>query len=237
MSLLRRWGWIGILVGMGGALSPARATLPVIDVATIAQLVEQMQVLQQQLATLNGQLTQAQAQYAAVTGSRGMEQLLAGTARNYLPADWAQLQSALQQSAGQYRSLSNTVQAVIRSHIGLSGELEAQLGPMARARLLEERRQVATAPAIAESALTVTSERFRALGELIAAIPRATDEKAVLDLQARIGSEQAMLQNEQTKLTLMLTAAQAEGESHRWQNEERALEDYGSLRALPAMGL
>ena len=49
-------------------------------------------------------------------------------------------------------------------------------------------------------ALQVSSERFASLQQLIDAIPTATDPKAILDLQARIAAEQAMLQNEQTKL-------------------------------------
>ena len=45
---------------------------------------------------------------------------------------------------------------------------------------------------------------------LIDAIPAATDQKGILDLQARIGAEQGMLQNEQTKLLVLSQALRAE---------------------------
>ena len=47
--------------------------------------------LEQQLATARSQLAQAQAQFQSTTGSRGMQSLLGGTVRNYLPPDWATL--------------------------------------------------------------------------------------------------------------------------------------------------
>ena len=58
-------------------IPPAHAQFAVIDVASLTQLVSQVQTLEQQLATARGQLTQAQASYQSMTGSRGMEQLLA----------------------------------------------------------------------------------------------------------------------------------------------------------------
>ena len=74
-----------------GAPKPAHAQFAVIDVASIAQLIQEVQQLEQQVATAKSQLTQAQSEYAAITGNRGMQNLLSGTNRNYLPTDWTQL--------------------------------------------------------------------------------------------------------------------------------------------------
>ena len=60
-------------------------------------------------------------------------------------------------------------------------------------------------------ALTTTSQRFATLQQLINAIRRAGDQKAVLDLQARMAGESAMLQNEQSKLTTLFQLVEAEG--------------------------
>ena len=69
----------------------AKAAMAVVDVDAIAQLATQID-------TLREQLVQAQAAYQAITGGRGMESLLAGTPRNYLPPDWAANDSAASRS-------------------------------------------------------------------------------------------------------------------------------------------
>ena len=65
------------------------------------------------------------------------------------------------------------------------------------------RRSVALQQVMSRQALEVSSQRFAALQTLINAIPAATDAKATLDLQARIAAEEAMLQNEHTKLMVL----------------------------------
>jgi hypothetical protein len=63
--------------------------------------------------------------------------------------------------------------------------------------------------ALAQEALANSSGRFAALQSLIAAIGTATDQKGILDLQARITAELGMLQNEQTKLHVLSQAGDA----------------------------
>src|SRR5579864_4165176 len=87
------------LLGLAGA-RPARAQFAVIDVAAIGQLVQEVSQLEQQVQTAQAQLSQAQSEYAAITGARGMQNLLAGTPRNYLPTNWAQLAQVMSGSSG-----------------------------------------------------------------------------------------------------------------------------------------
>jgi type IV secretion system protein VirB5 len=72
---------------------------------------------------------------------------------------------------------------------------------------------------------------------LIDAISRATDQKGILELVARIDAEQGMLQNEQTKLNVLSQAAQGGEWARRQRAREQAVVSVGSLRNLPAMGL
>ena len=72
---------------------------------------------------------------------------------------------------------------------------------------------------------------------LINAIPTATDQKGILELQARIGAEQGMLANEHTKLQVLYQAAQADEAASDQRTREQAIASVGSLRTLPAMGL
>jgi len=67
------------------AAPAAHAQFAVIDVAAVTQLLTEVQNLEQALNVAREHLAEAQAQLRSMTGDRGMEQLLAGTNRNYLP--------------------------------------------------------------------------------------------------------------------------------------------------------
>jgi type IV secretion system protein VirB5 len=211
--------------------------MAVIDAGAIAQLIQQIQTLNQQLSTARDQLTQARDEFRSITGGRGMEQLLGGTARNYLPPNWAELQSVLQGATSSYGALSASVQSVTNANAVLTAEQVAALSPEERQQLEAARRSAAMLQVLAREALATTSARFTSIQQLINAIPAATDQKAILDLQARIGAEQSMLQNEHTKLDVLYQAAQAEEWARRQRVREQAIADIGSLRRLPPLGL
>jgi type IV secretion system protein VirB5 len=198
----------------------AHAQFAVIDIAAVTHLMTEVQTLEQQLTTARDHLAQAQAQFQSMTGGRGMERLLAGTARNYLPGDWTGLEGALQGASSAYPVLSSDVRNAIRSNAVLSAQQLAGLSPGGAQQLQSQRQSVALLQAIAHESLVTTSHRFAAIQQLIDAIPRAGDQKAILDLQARIGAEQAMLENEQTKLQVLYQSVQAD----QWANEQRARE-------------
>jgi type IV secretion system protein VirB5 len=184
----------------------AHAQFAVIDVASVAQLVQQAQTLAAQLEAARGQLTQAQAQYQALTGDRGMQSLLSGIVRNYLPANWSQLNAVLGGS-GDYGGLAETMQANLGTNAILSASQLALLTPDERSQINLGRNSIALLQALTQDALSNTSGRFSAVQQLINAIPTAQDPKGILDLQARIGAEQGMLQNEQNKLQVLFETA------------------------------
>lgn len=217
--------------------APSQAVMPVVDVRAIVQLVQQIRTLQDQLATARNMLTEAQNSFQAMTGRRGMERLLAGQVRNYLPPDWRELASAISSVRGRYGALAQELESIIADNAVMSARDLAQLGPAQRDRVLEARRDVALAQGLSRDALAAAGQRFDALRDLIAAIPDAEDPKAVMDLQARIAAEQAMLANEHTKLNVLFETASAEREARVQQRRERAIRDIGSLRSLRPMGL
>ncbi len=176
-------------------------------------------------------------QYASMTGGRGMERLLSGTVRNYLPPDWQALERALNGIEIGYSALSRQVAGLIDANAVLTPDQLARLSDQEREQLETARRSAALLQATSRQALDATGERFTSLQRLIDAIPAAEDQKAVLDLQARISAEQAMLQNEQTKLMVLHQAAQAEEAARRQRASELAISNIGSLRRLPAIGL
>lgn len=230
------------LVSLGFALlffgvQPAHAQFAVIDIGAITQLLTEVEQLDEQINIAHEHLAQAQAAYAAITGGRGMELLLSDTVRNYLPEDWAQLVDAMNGVQGAFSALARDVNATVDRNAVLSQQALNDLAGPEREALIAKRRSVAVLEALARSALANASERFGRLQTLIDAIPRATDQKAVLDLQARIGAEQGMLTNEATKLQVIFQAAQVEALTAKQRADEQAIADIGHLMDLPPMGL
>ncbi|HEY2274791.1 MAG TPA: type IV secretion system protein [Steroidobacteraceae bacterium] len=199
----------------------AHAQFAVIDVAAVTQLVSQVQQLEQQLATARSQLTQAQAEFQAMTGSRGMQALLGGTVRNYLPPDWATLEGVVQGgTAGAYAALLAEVTRAARANAVLSAQQLAALPVGAGQSLQAGRQSAALLESLTHEALANSSQRFAALQQLIDTIGSANDQKSILELGARIAAEGGMLENEHTKLEGLYQSTQAE----QWVNAQRARE-------------
>ena len=222
----------------GGLVAPsAHAQWAVVDVGAIAQLIQQIAKMEQQLTTMQAHLRQAEQEYQSITGDRGMENLLSGTVRNYLPSDWQTLQAAVTQTSSSYPALSAAAQSSLNSNAVLTSQQLAGMSPVERAQVVAARQSVAMLQATTSQALTTISSRFATIQQLITAIGGARDQKAVLDLQARISAEQGMLANDQSKLQVIYQAAQAQQWAQQQRNREQAINDIGSLRRLPAMGL
>jgi type IV secretion system protein VirB5 len=226
-----------LILGLAGSVPVARAQFAVIDVGAIVQLVQQVATLQQQLQTAENQLLQAQQEFQSMTGGRGMQNLLSGTNRNYLPSTWGQLQAAMTQTGGAYSALSAGIQSLITANAVLTPAQVASLSPAEQSQLQAARASAASLQMTSRQAMRTTSARFASLQQLINAIPSASDQKGILDLQARIQAEQGMLQNENTKLNVMYQSAQADEWARNQQMRELAIASVGSLRTLPRLQL
>jgi type IV secretion system protein VirB5 len=215
------------------AIAPAaRAQWAVIDVPAIVQLVQEVQTMQQQLATARNQLQSAQQALQAMTGDRGMDRLLGGVTRNYLPSNWTQLTNALQgQGMSGYAGLSAKVQSAMAAITVLSAQRLATLSSSDQRQIQASRQWSAMQQALAHEALANASDRFASMQSLIAAISTAGDQKAILDLQARISAELGMLQNEQTKLQVLYQATQAQESSIRQQTREHVIDGHGRFES------
>jgi type IV secretion system protein VirB5 len=207
----------------------ARAQWAVIDVSSIAQLMQQVQILDQALNTARGQLAQAQQEYQSIIGTRGMQNLLSGTVRNYLPSNTTDLMAALSQVNSGYSGLSASMQTAMRTNALLTPQQLAALPANEQARVTAWRSTVAMLQGITGTALSNSSNRFTSLQQLITAIAGASDQKAALDLQARIAAESGMLQNEQTKLQTLYQLAQAQQWMNTQQDREAVIAGHGQF--------
>jgi type IV secretion system protein VirB5 len=237
MGRTKKGLWLSAVFALMCVAPAAHAQWAVVDVGAIAQLLQQVQTAMKQLQTAENQLTQAQQNFQAITGSRGMQNLLSGTPRNYLPTDSASLLSTLTGMGGSYGALSVNVQSAMSANAVLSSTNLAALSPAERTAIQTQRQSTALLQGLSQQALSNSSARFASIQQLIGAIGTATDPKAILDLQARISAEQGMLQNEQTKLQVLYQTVAAQAAAGRQRSREQAVADVGSLRRLPAMGL
>jgi len=206
----------------------ARAQLAVIDVAALSRLLQQVQVLSQQLTNARSQLAQAQSLYQSMTGSRDMQRLLSSANPNYLPSDWSQLIAAMQ-GTGSFTGLSADVNAQIGGNAVLSSTQLASLSGEEQGIITAARQSVALLQALAQQALGNASGRFGDVQQLGAAIGAAADQKSILELQAALGTERGMLQNEQTKLQVLFQAAQAQQWAVSQRQRELVIAGQGSF--------
>jgi type IV secretion system protein VirB5 len=206
--------------------STARAQWAVVDEPAIAQLIEEVQTMRQQLQVAQSQLRQAQQSLQSMTGDRGMEQLLSGIVRNYLPTSWTQIASAAS-GGGSYSGLASEVRNAISTNAVLSSAQLATLSAADQQQITAARRAVALREALAQEALANSSARFATIQGLITTISNAGDQKAILDLQARISGELGMLQNEQTKLQVLAQASLAQDSLNVLREREQAIAAQG----------
>ena len=230
---VRMMGWWLVLVLLMAPV--AHAQWAVVDVGAINQLVQEVSVMRQTLSSTEQTLNEERSQYAAMTGSYGMSALLSGQNQNYLPTGWSQLQAVLQGAAGAYGALASAMQQLMVSNAVLTPGEVAGLSPAEQSQLESERQSAALFQAETRLALSTTSARFASLQTLVAAIPQAQTQKAVLDLQARIGAEETMLENDQTKLGVLYAMARANREAAREQVREEAIAGIGSFSNLPPL--
>jgi type IV secretion system protein VirB5 len=208
----------------------ARAQWAVVDAPAIVQLIQEVQTTAQQLTTARAQLLQAQQALQTMTGDRGMEQLLSGINRNYLPSNWTQVSGVLQ-GAGGFSALSMDLQSVMSANAVLSPQRLASLPAGGQQMIQSERQWSAMQQALSHQALSSASSRFGSIQSLIASISSATDQKGILDLQTRISAELGMLQNEQLKVQILNQSTQAQQASLRQQSREQVIDGHGSFDA------
>jgi type IV secretion system protein VirB5 len=222
-----------------GLAPPSHAQWAVVDVGAITQLIQEISYWKQQIQAMSSQLNQLQSTYNAMTGDRGMQNLLPITpqTRNYLPTNWQGLVATLNGLSGSYGALSAQLNSTLSANAILTPAQLSRLSTQEQAQLQSSRNSAALMQATSQQALQASSQRFTSLQQLINAIPTATDQKGALDLQARIAAEQAMLQNEQTKIQTLNQALQADERARQQRAQELSISNLGSLRTLPPIGL
>ena len=174
--------------------------IPVIDAAGLAQAVQTVTQLQQQLE-------QAKQLYASMNGARGLGSILNNPQlRNYLPENWQGVYDAVK--SGGYNGLTSTAK-VVRDANKIYDNCANKTGTT-QTICYRQAAQSAQYKDFIGNALEASGKRLAQIEGLMGQINATGDAKAIAELQARIGVEQANIQNETTKMQLFKMMADAE---------------------------
>jgi type IV secretion system protein VirB5 len=194
--------------------SAAFAQIPVTVTSDIPSTINQIQTMAQwakQYTQMISQINQMKQQYDSITGNRGLGQIMNNPAlRGYLPDQWAGIYDKVKGGTlPGISSAANTIFANESFDSTAVGGRKRQLDVMAANK------------AMTMQAYDATLARVNNINSLMAKADTTMDTKAAADLQNRMASENAMIQNEQIRLNLL---AQLQVAETQLANEQRARE-------------
>lgn len=188
------------------------AQIPVTDGASIAQQVaaqvETIAKWKMQYDQMTSQINQMKQQYESLTGSRNLGQILNNAAlRDYLPNDWQGVYDAVK--SGGYSGLSGRALSIYEGNKAFDACAHFKVADQ-RTACEAQAVKGAQDKAFALDAYDKAKSWLTQIDQLMAKINDTPDPKAIAELQGRIAVEQAMIQNEQTKLQMYQMVAAAE---------------------------
>lgn len=167
--------------------------IPTVDVAAIAQnlmaytadVAHYAEVLgqwKQQYEQMTAQLNQLKQQYEAITGARGMADLLKRIdLYQSLPPEWQEVYKNVEDAGEALEG----IKALHKGQKQYFGTINTSLDGL-------------------KKTYKAATNRIAHLETLMAAIDQAVDAKAAADLANRISVEQALIQNESSRIALMV---------------------------------
>lgn len=204
----------GVMAAVLAAASPAFAGIPVSVMLDAPAIINQAQTMTQwaaQYRQMIDQINGLQRQYNAITGARGLGQIMNNPAlRNYLPEDWASVYDQVR--TGGLPSISSRASSIYSAEGFISGAVGG--------RKRQQDVMVAN-KAMTMEAYQQTEKRLQNINDLMAQANAQNDTKGAADLANRMAAENAMIQNEQTRLNLLMRLQAAE---KQLADEQRARE-------------
>lgn len=189
-----------------------------------------------QLQKMKEQFDQLKSTYESITGNRGFGamQTLSNAARNYLPKNTGDMQGVIDGASATYGAMSGQVQAFTNQNSILTPGAITNLKMNANQLKLftQRRKNNAAIQATAAQSMAAASQRFNYIQQLMNKVNATNDEKGIAELNARIAGEQAMLQNDQTKMQQMYAYLQNQEQVNQQQMRELAIQQVGSISAL-----
>lgn len=207
--------------------------IPVIDASNLAQQIEQVVAWGKQYEQMMQQIQNLQQQITNSTGSRGFSSVLNSPAfqqaRRMLPQD---AQTLLDLAAnGSYGNLANSINTIKQATTTLNN------GSFSSAHASDQwaadLNRAASNKALSMEAYNSAQQRLANLENLMSQISTTQDPKAIGELQARIATEQGLIQNEQAKIQAMTMLVAAEKQIAEMQARETSIKMGGSVASIP----
>jgi len=215
----------------GGSIGPASAQMAVVDVKAIGQAVQQLKQLQQQYQVLQQQYSTMMQQYQAIAHlpqnalNQLQSQLNTQQFRNPLASNSVDVGSIMNGTGPGGGALGSDVQTYLnqnRVYSPSGQDFQAQ-------QMNRNATSVAGAQAMAAELYQSAASHIQTLQGLEGQLSSAPDAKAVADIQARIGMEQAAFsaQQVQAQSLAMWQAAQERNQDQR--NDEARRQQIDNL--------
>ncbi|AAW88296.1 attachment mediating protein VirB5-like protein (plasmid) [Aliivibrio fischeri ES114] len=174
----------------------------------MAQMLKEYATMLDQLNKMQEQLQQMEREYNSVTGTRGLGNILNNPDfSKHLPDNWQTILRNIRYNG--YEGLDGAAKAlrdaskVIDSCEYIEDRVERQNCAALALKPVQDQ-------AFATNAYQKSYDRTAQIESLMNEINRTRDPKAIAELSARIQAEQALIQNEQTKLSMYQATSESE---------------------------
>lgn len=202
---------------LGG--NAAHAGIPVLDVANLAQAVQQVLSWKQQYDQMVQQYQQMQSQYNSLTGSRNLGDILNNPLlQGVVPSDVANVYNSINQNG--YAGLTSAAQSIRNASMIYNCENRTGQDKQICESLLNSNAQQ---QAYQQNALQLITQRVSQIQSLQSQINATQDPKAIAELQARIAAENTQVSNDSNRLAVMQALAQSQQQAAIQQAKEREL--------------
>ncbi|HQT84932.1 MULTISPECIES: type IV secretion system protein [Acidiphilium] len=218
-----------LLVGLSGLASPALAQVPVIDSASILQLVNQLNEARQQYAELVSQYQQLKQTYAAlsqdVNPNQWAQQLEQPLMQNSMP-NTTLLPSALA-GISPPSELGGNLSSLAQQYLGQNRVYQPQGQDFQARQMREQANATAAMEAMATQNLQSLQAREADLPQIQQQLNSATTIQQVSAIQARLAAEQNYVtaQNAQAANLQVLAMEQSQAQQEAQTEQDRQGED------------
>ena len=210
------------LAAIGLALASLSSTghatgIPVIDIANLIQTVQQVLNDITKISNQIQQITALQNQLNSINGMRNLGNVFNNPAlKNYIPAEAYNIVNAVDTSG--YGGLTATAKSLrdaarVYNCMDLSGAARTDC----QATLSQPYQQ----KGLLQDAMKSAAGRLDQISSLMNQINGTSDQKAVLEIQARIGAENALLAHEMSQVQMLTGMADSEERIARSRDRER----------------
>lgn len=206
-----------------GCTSARAQGIPVIDAANLVQTIQQVIHDITKIQNQVHQITQLQSHLASINGVRNLGNVFDNPIlRNYVPAAAYAVVNAV--NTGGYASLTGTARtlrdaSMVYNCMDLAGN--------ERTRCQAALAQPYQHKGLLQDAMTSAAGRLAQIQALMNQINLTTDQKAVQEIQARIGAENALLAHEATQIQMLQGLADSEERIARSRDRERQYQMLG----------